>query len=93
MERDIPPKPYSHPNESLKTLWLVLVVVAVPDLLRSEWSMNILLAEGIGLACSLPVVALAPPRLGLRKVALFSALMCIIVAVQYLAHLYFHLHR
>jgi hypothetical protein len=93
MEPDIPPKPYRHPNESLKTLWVVLVVVTIPDLLHSEWPMNIWLAESIGLACCLPVVAFVPPRMGLRRVALLYAAMCLIVAVQYLAHLYFHLHR
>ena len=93
MERDIPPKQYRHPNESFKMLWMVLVVVAIPDLLRSEWSMNIWLAEGFGLACCLPVFAFVPPRVGLRKVVLFSAAMCLIVAVQYAAHLLLHLHK
>jgi hypothetical protein len=93
MERDIPPNPYSHPNESYKTVWVVLVIMAVPDLLRSGWSVSTWLAEVIGVACSLPVFALVPPRLGLRKVALLSAVMCLIIAVEYLAHTYLHLHR
>jgi hypothetical protein len=94
MEADIPPKSYRHPDEPFKNLWLVLVIVGVPDVLRNVWSMNVWLAEIIGLACALAVMAFHPPRLmKLSKLALLSALMCSIVAVQYLVHSFFHLHH
>lgn len=93
MEGDIPPKPYRHPNQSFKNIWVILILLAVPDLLHSGWSMNIWLAESVGVACSLPVLALAPPRLSSGKMVLLSALMYLIVAAQYLAHLYFRANR
>lgn len=93
MERDISPKPYRHPNKPFKYFLVIFFVVMIPDLLRSEASMSLWLAETVGLLCSLPVWALAPPRLSSGKVALLSALMCLVVVVQYFVHVLFHLHQ
>ncbi|HEX4005913.1 MAG TPA: hypothetical protein VHX60_07040 [Acidobacteriaceae bacterium] len=93
MERDFPPKPYQHPNEWFKTACLFLAVVAIPEALHGVWSLNLWFAESIGLVGSLLLLALMPPRVGPRKVAVFLALMSVIVAVQCLAHLYFRRPR
>jgi hypothetical protein len=93
VERDIPAKPYRHPNESFKNFWVIFFVVMIPDLLHTEVPMNLWLAEIVGLACSLPVFALVPPRMSFGKVALLAALMCVIVAIQYFVHTLFHFHQ
>lgn len=94
MEPDIPPKPHRHPNESLKNFVLLSVFFVVSDLLHFVLSMNRWLAMAIGVACSLPIFLLVPPRprLGLGRMALLAVLCCLIFAVDYLVCLHFHLN-
>ena len=86
------PKPYHFASEPFKTAWMVLMILAVPDVLRNVWSINTWLAEIAGLACSLLVMALAPPRPKIGKLAVLATIMCLIVAVQYLVHSLAHSH-
>jgi hypothetical protein len=93
MEPNIIPKPYRHPDETFKLVLAISIVIVISDLLQRVASTSTWLAEAAGIACSLPVVALVPPRLSLRKLGILSVFMGVVIAIQYLIDKHFHLYR
>jgi hypothetical protein len=90
--RNISPKRYRHPNESLKIFVAVSIVFCVPTFLRVVASMNRWLALAVGMACALVVFQLIPPRLTPVRFALAAVSFCLIFAVYFLVCLHFHLN-